>query len=171
MEITLEQALSTEGWMSPDELAFLAETAAKVPATGAIVEVGSYKGRSACALAANTQATVYCVDTWRDGEPYGVHIDLFRANTAKFPNIVPVHLASVDAAHVFKGERFDMIFIDAFHDEQNVRQDIAAWRPRLKEGGVFCGHDYGFTGWPDVKLVVDELFPGVRVVDTIWIAP
>jgi predicted O-methyltransferase YrrM len=178
--MNIEKALTVEGWMSEVELRWLAETAATVPEGGVIVEIGSYLGRSACALAANTRATVYCVDMWNhawDGwQPPGPHspnYSTFCFNTAEFDNITPIHQPSVLAAREMfeSGSRADMIFIDAAHDEMNVRRDIESWRPLLKEGGVLAGHDYGFTGWPDVMRVVDELIPGAMIVDTIWIAP
>jgi predicted O-methyltransferase YrrM len=166
----IEKALTVQGWMSETELRWLAEAASR---SKNIVEIGVYKGRSTCALAANTTGTVYSVDIWSECGTDGWYYDVFRANTAHLDNVAPVNRASIWAAREFAatGARFDMIFIDAAHDEYNVRQDIAAWRPLLAEGGIFCGHDYGFVHWPDVKRVVDEIIPGVEVVDTIWIAP
>jgi hypothetical protein len=177
--VNIEKALTVEGWMSEVELIWLAKKAASVPQAGTIAEIGSYLGRSASALAANTQATVYCVDMWNhswDGwvappGPHSPNFDRFRANTAEFANLIPVNCASVFAAHEFAaaGRRFDLIFIDAAHDEHNVRQDIHAWQPLLAENGILCGHDYGHGDWPAVKIVVDELFPGAEVVDSIWV--
>jgi hypothetical protein len=177
--VDISHALTVQGWMSPAELTFLAETAAKVPQGGAVVEIGSYMGRSSCALAANTPAAVYCVDAWRDLGPEGwfagpwATVDNHRANTSQFQNIVRIHLSSIFAAQYFaaEGTRFAMIFIDGSHNEFNVRQDITIWRPLLAEGGTFCGHDYSNNDWPDVKRVVDELISNVTTVETIWIAP
>ena len=158
--------------MSPQELAFLGQLAARVPQGGAVVEIGSLKGRSACGFAANTQATVYCVDTWNGWGTDDKTFAAFRANTSRYTNILPVHTSSVLAASAFarEGRRFGLIFIDAEHDAQNLRQDIAAWRPLLADRGVLSGHDYGHRDWPDVKSVVDELISTVGIMDTIWIA-
>lgn len=170
--IDISHALTVEGWMAPEELTWLAETAAAVPEDGAIVEIGSLKGRSGCGLAANTRAAVYCVDTWNGFGTSNQTFDDFRANTSQYANILPVHTASVRAASVFarEGRRFNFIFIDAEHDEGNLRQDIAAWWPLLADDGVFSGHDYDEPTWPDVKRVVDELIPDRQVVGRIWIA-
>jgi predicted O-methyltransferase YrrM len=169
--VDISQALTVQGWMSPEELTWLAEMAAKIPAGGRIAEIGSHQGRSACALAGNTTGTLFCVDTWRENEPYGCHFDVFSRNTAHLSNIFPVHSTSIDAARRFAalGLKCDAIFLDADHTDYHVRQDILAWRPLLADGGVFAGHDYGNTDWPDVKAVVDELIPHIKVVGHIWI--
>lgn len=168
--MNISKALTTQGWMSEVELHWLAETASRCQS---IVEIGVYKGRSTCALAENTTGTVYSVDIWSECGTDGWYYDVFRSNISHLSNVVPVNRASIWAAREFaaEGKRFDMIFIDAAHDQYNVRQDITAWRPLLAEGGIFAGHDYNFAGWPDVKMIVDELIPGVSVIDTIWVAP
>jgi predicted O-methyltransferase YrrM len=161
--------------MTPRELRWLAEQAERIPAGGSLVEIGVYKGRSTCALAAHTAGTVYSVDIWSEAGTDGWYYDVFRQNTERYPNIVAVNRASVWAAREFaaQGKRFGFVFIDASHDQYNVRQDILAWRPLLADGGVFAGHDYSPScGWPDVKMIVDELIPGVQnPVDAIWVAP
>jgi predicted O-methyltransferase YrrM len=173
LTLNISKALETPGWMSEIELLWLAETASLIPEGGAIVEIGSLTGRSACGLAANTAATVYCVDTWNGFGTNDQTFAAFRANTSQYTNIIPVHTSSVLAANAFARERrrFDFVFIDAEHDAINLRRDIAAWQPLLAENAVFSGHDYDEPTWPDVKPVVDELIPGVNVVGQIWIAP
>lgn len=37
---------------------------------------------------------------------------------------------------------FDYIYVDARHDYKGVSEDLVAWWPKLKDGGVFAGHDY-----------------------------
>jgi hypothetical protein len=55
---------------------------------------------------------------------------------------------------------FDFIYIDANHKYEYVKQDIDNWYPKLKNGGLFSGHDYldgkiGRTVF-GVKRAVDE---------------
>ena len=49
---------------------------------------------------------------------------------------------SVDAAKRFKDESLDFVYIDACHELEYVRQDIVAWYPKVKKGGILGGHDY-----------------------------
>lgn len=50
---------------------------------------------------------------------------------------------SDDAAHDFEDESMDFIFIDGLHTYEQVLKDCANYYPKLKKGGLFCGHDFG----------------------------
>ena len=43
-------------------------------------------------------------------------------------------------------ESLDFVFIDASHDYESVKKDLAAWWPKVKKMGMFCGHDLHFEG-------------------------
>jgi len=66
----------------------------------------------------------------------------------------------VDAARDFPDEFFSFVYLDARHDEESVREDLLAWYPKLRVGGLFSGHDYVDldTALNDfgVKTAVDE---------------
>lgn len=172
--MSIEHAQTIEGWMDNDELSFLASEAEKC---SLILEVGSWKGRSACALAANCPGIVICVDTWQGNlqANYASGLDReflnsFLENTKPFKNIWPMPVDSMRAASMlaFIDVQFDMIFIDADHNYENVKAEILAFLPLLKSGGVLCGHDYTHEDWPGVKKAVDELFSEVRLINSIW---
>ena len=38
-------------------------------------------------------------------------------------------------------EHFDFVYVDARHDYLGVSDDLAAWWPKLRPGGIFAGHD------------------------------
>lgn len=48
---------------------------------------------------------------------------------------------SVEVAASFEDGSVDFVFIDADHREASVLADIAAWLPKVRAGGVLCGHD------------------------------
>jgi SAM-dependent methyltransferase len=133
-------------------------------------------------LAGNTLGgvggVVIAVDTWQGsvehqpqlkGKPAsGVWFDFIK-NVDSFDNVWPLPMNSLAAARVigFSSMRFDLIFIDASHDYDSVKEDIRAWRPLLAPGGILCGHDYMRWG---VKKAVHELVPHHRLVPgtSIW---
>ena len=48
---------------------------------------------------------------------------------------------SDDAVADFENEGFDFIFIDGIHTYDQVLKDCRNYYPKLREGGLFCGHD------------------------------
>jgi len=63
---------------------------------------------------------------------------------------------SFEAAKYFDSNSVDTIFIDAGHSYEAVVKDIAAWLPKMKNGGIMAGHDY--TAWIGVKEAADGVF-------------
>ena len=94
-----------------------------------------------------------------------------RAGEREF-NIL--NMSSLQAAEIIKDETFDLVFIDADHSYGGVKEDIAAWMPKVKPGGWLGGHDYRnidprFGG---VDQAVNEAFPDGVEVDknyTWWV--
>ncbi len=64
---------------------------------------------------------------------------------------------SADVGGAWERGAVDLVFIDGDHSYDQVCRDIRAWTPHLKEGGILCGHDYGFDKYPGVKQAFDEL--------------
>jgi hypothetical protein len=65
---------------------------------------------------------------------------------------------SVLAAQEVECGTLDFVFVDADHSYEGCKQDIEAWYPKLKDGGLLCGHDYERLKYPreGVKRAVDE---------------
>jgi hypothetical protein len=49
---------------------------------------------------------------------------------------------SVEAAARVEDASLDFVYLDARHDYEHVLEDLEAWWPKLKQTGVFAGHDY-----------------------------
>ena len=44
--------------------------------------------------------------------------------------------------HTYPNDYFDFIYVDARHDFKGVWEDLVAYWPKLKVGGIIAGHDY-----------------------------
>lgn len=172
--IDISHALSVEGWTTREELLLLASLASS---SSTVVEVGSWFGRSACAMAANTSGILYCVDPWEGfGAPSWTDrvpavLETFCANTARYPNIVRVVGKSLWAADLFRQNwiRPNLVFLDGSHEYEDIAADIRAWKPLLAPGGILAGHDFaGDANWPGVERAVRELIPRFLIYDSIW---
>lgn len=145
-----------------------------------MVEVGSLEGISTL-LFASCVDTVYSVDcydykvpeTGRIPEHDQMFIEaerMFISRTKDVPNIVKIRKTSVEAAKDFEDGSLDAVYIDAEHDEENVRADIRAWRPKIKRGGILSGHDFILPHIGRI-LIEEEGFKPDRITtspDTSW---
>lgn len=164
----ISRALTIRGWMSDDELSWLASTASR---SRVAVEIGSYCGRSSRAIADNLPVggTLYCVDAWKPFECVPSVIttpdegeavyEEFLSNMSDLMDagIVTVRrMGSVKAAATLSLDAVDFVFIDGDHSYEAVSQDIRLWLPVVRSGGVIAGHDYGV--YPGVSRAVDSRF-------------
>ena len=76
--------------------------------------------------------------------PYGARADIRRAY-------------SVATAYRVPDGSLDFAYLDARHDEASVAEDIAAWWPKVRSGGILAGHDY-FDGDDAATVHVVEIF-------------
>lgn len=79
---------------------------------------------------------------------------------------------SPEAAAWLADGSVDLVFVDGDHNYEPVRQDLAAWRPKLRAGGILAGHDYSLV-YPGVVQAVNEFVhrAGAHLnlaSDTVW---
>lgn len=77
---------------------------------------------------------------------------------------------SEEAAPGVLDGQVDLVFIDALHDYQSVKADIALWWPKVRAGGILAGHDFNHK-WPGVERAVAEAFDLMQVgvaPDSVW---
>jgi len=167
-------AQQIEGWLSYKEGFELAQLARKKMC----VEIGSFKGRSACFMA--TYAFhVDCVDTFKainggqQQHDQTTTLQDFLNNTAMFLNIQSYQTTSLEAAKMLgsKSCKYELIFIDALHTYESVKADIQAWLPHLQIGGRICFHDFK-NGWPGVDQAINELIPNAydHHIDSLFVS-
>lgn len=71
------------------------------------------------------------------------------------------------ASDLILDDSLDFVFIDACHDTESVTKDIWAWMPKIKSGGLLCGHD---AGKPTVRAALNDWLEGWQLVphDSCW---
>lgn len=55
---------------------------------------------------------------------------------------------TTECAKRFPDHYFDFVYVDARHDYKAVLEDLRAWWPKVKRGGIFAGHDYTWQHEP-----------------------
>lgn len=129
-----------------------------------IVEVGTCHGRSAAFLGVSIKnigvpAHVHCVDNfcWSPVPFEGTLQSVCEKNLAPLSDIITIHpIPSLEAAKKFRDDSVDFVWIDADHSYKGVKDDIAAWWPKIKRGGAMGGDDFPMAG---VKVAVEESGP------------
>jgi len=66
--------------------------------------------------------------------------------------------SSINAAKKIKEGSLDFAFIDADHSYEHCLQDCKIWFPKVRSGGLMCGHDYHVRRFPGVVRAVNEVF-------------
>jgi hypothetical protein len=76
-------------------------------------------------------------------------------------------MTSLEAAAQVPDATLDFVYIDARHDYASVKDDLEAWFPKVRSGGIISGHDYAdgrfAQGEFGVKRAVDEFFAARRL--------
>jgi len=87
-----------------------------------------------------------------------------------FPKLYVLRTDSFSAAKLFPDEYFDLVFIDAEHDYENMMKYIPTWLPKVSSGGYLTGHDYKQRRFPGVEKAVKEIFGEVEESNGfVWI--
>lgn len=157
-----------DGWFNFQDI--YSDVVNKLPNNSHIVEVGAWKGKSTAYLAvecinSGKNIKIDIIDIWTtddDSDKINLNNDIFgvfKKNLAPVIDIInPIQMASVEASKLYKDKSLDFVFIDANHFYQPVKDDLTAWRPKMKDGAIMAGHDYLGTHAPGVKKAVDEFF-------------
>lgn len=139
-------------------------------------EIGVFAADLSRLLLEREDLTLYMVDSWKQHDAKGEYaatdfhgqltqaqqddyFELTRNRTAFAGHRAKVIRENSEQAAAFIVDAsLDFVFLDADHTYDAVVRDIAAWFPKLKADGVFCGHDYDHPQFPSwgVKKAVDE---------------
>jgi predicted O-methyltransferase YrrM len=144
------------GWMSDAQARRLWDRARLVASGGQIVEIGSYRGRSAIvlAMASAPGVDVVAIDPHAGNDRGPQQLDgsvdegeddyrAFSANVARAgvaDRVRHVRRASQDALGDVDGP-IDLLYIDGAHRYRPARDDIEKWGARVADDGTLLIHD------------------------------
>jgi len=159
---------STPGYLAEREARFLMLAAAAAPADGAIVEIGSFKGRSTVGLAYVAQryglGNVVAIDPHTSPSTTDPDLGAEKSSFEQFQeNLRRAGVAdAVDCRRAFSHEvagtwsrPIRLLWIDGDHVYDAVKQDLALFRHHLAPGGILVMHDV-LRSWDGPRRVFLE---------------
>lgn len=157
-----------------DRESFLIELNKHLPKRSCMVEIGVLHGNfSKIILDIINPKTLVLVDPYvTGGVNYGnelnnIHtaysdeddyinlLERFRSEIS-LEQVIVNRKFSYEAVDYFRNNTLDAIYNDASHLYEDVKSDLVEWLPKLKNGGVVCGHDYVSFADFGVMAAVDE---------------
>ena len=151
----------------------------QLPQDSIFVEVGCWFGKSICFAAEYSKLidkdiVFFAVDNFlgTTTEPSQKQIIKENGGSIYLPflkniglagvsdRVLPLTCNSVVAAKHIKDGTVGFCLIDATHEFKDVVQDIKAWRPKIKPGGILAGHDWHLQ---TVRNAVKEFWGDVEV--------
>jgi predicted O-methyltransferase YrrM len=167
------------GWLTDEEGEALYDLARRCTGRGAIVEIGSWKGKSTICLGLGARAghadRIFAIDPHADYRFGDFKTNVERAGIADL--VTPIPSLSQAAADGFD-EPIELLFVDGSHEYDLVLEDFEQWVPKVVEGGWVAFHDTTWTagprkvvgqaiyrsrGFDDVRFVVGSLTVGRKV--------
>lgn len=144
-----------------------------------LCEIGSYMGESTFIFASHLLfKEIHCIDPFEGVEEFNKMSNRtwdevkreFWTNTRHWDNISLHQNYSYNIHDKFPNESFDVIYIDGDHSYNSVIRDLKLYMPKLKKGGIICGHDYS-DPHPQTKEAINDFFgkePEMLFQDSSW---
>jgi len=116
---------------------------------------------------------LYVADDWRPVPGSGIFDSTvmeedFRGVVRNYSSkVIILKGVSWEVARRVEDETLDFIFVDASHDYISVANDLGAWIPKVKKGGLLSGHD---VHWGGVKQALQDIIPDYQEtgIDNTW---
>jgi predicted O-methyltransferase YrrM len=148
-----------------------------------IVEIGSYRGKSAVLLAkgsADVGGRLLCIDPHLNAT--GLEKTKFsKDDNDRFHAAINAHgvadritkwvMTSQEARPKYDGTPIDLLWIDGDHSYPGVKFDLSAWKDLVKVGGIIAAHDYTHdepvkVAWHE-EITADKRFGPMTLVRSI----
>ncbi|SFM74862.1 class I SAM-dependent methyltransferase [Thermodesulforhabdus norvegica] len=170
------------GGVSLEECRLLSRLASEV-LEGCIVEIGSYRGKSAIALASGvrkistiSKPMIYCIDPHEEfigyyGGKFGSQDrgSFYRTMliTRAFRDVALINMSSHDVAQAWR-RPIGLLFIDGDHRYESVKRDFQYWEPHVLLGGLIVFHDATDPKCGPFRLIREIMESGrFQHVDTV----
>jgi len=129
-------------------------------------EIGVDKGEFSFHLLSKTKMRkLFCIDSWVDEFGSNYHkvdyntsgnVRMEEANT-RLQEFIAVDRAELikatglEASKEIPNDYLDFVYIDGDHSLEGIFNDIYAWTPKVRVGGIVSGHDYKDDGDSGIK--------------------
>ena len=154
---------SIEGLITKNEMQTLVNLCVYGPTNGNVIEIGSYKGRSAIFLAkgceVRNEGIVYAID------PLISNNEEIIENIKEYKDRIKfIRKYSYEALASVPNNNIRLLFIDGDHEYEGVKKDIELYSPLLNKDGIIALHDFSLSG-SGVVTAVMELIVGSQLYD------
>ncbi|MCY7377643.1 MAG: class I SAM-dependent methyltransferase [Pyrinomonadaceae bacterium] len=174
VENLLAEAETVEGFLSPNEMRFLALVAACPTANGDVLEIGSFKGKSTVILAKAAQlagdAKIYAVDPLTAPSATDPDLRGDESSLKDFQTNIERHNVAdkIEFHQTFSYQLAEtwtrplrFLWIDGDHTYKGTKLDFDGFAPHLADGAIVAMHD-----------VLHEFDGGIRVfMEDILLSP
>jgi len=139
------------------------------------VEIGSYRGKSACYIgsAMPDTAHLYCIDPWNNSNVNRYAFKFTDENLLTFKEnvrlcglesrVTPIRGFSSEVSLSWE-KPISLLYIDGGHEYEEVLRDIDGFLPHMVSGGVILFDDYS-NAFPGIVSAVQERFDEVVLHD------
>lgn len=141
-----------------------------LPKEGIGCEMGVREGRHALSLMKNSRPKeLHLIDFWSHqinrGQPQWAKFK--EEVTNAFQGNPKVFVYDNDFTRImpaFPDNYFDWVYIDGWHGYNSIKRDITLALPKIKAGGILCGHDFTTepSGWQTgvIRAVIETIQEG-----------
>lgn len=115
-------------------------------------EIGVWSGEFSARICTIVKGVhLLCIDPWAAYDEYhdrknnqgrlNAAYEEARYRLTEF-DVTIFRMTSQEVAPTIPFGSLDFIYLDGNHSEPFITQDLEAWTPKVRSGGMVCGHDY-----------------------------
>ena len=150
-----------------------------LPANPTVAEIGVSEGRFSWDIYNNWKPKkLYLVDIWEshpeffgdagfDQKWHNKNFKQVKNIFDKYDNVEILRGPSVAMAQYVPDNSLDLVYIDACHSYECVMNDLKAWVPKVKTGGIIAGHDFVEVEGYGVIQAVDNFCSGKYFINIL----